>query len=209
MITMAQNENGNLAARRFVGDVERAGDYEARLSNKGYQRYVTDQDAEYFGVWVNLGDRVIITYCEGDETTITCPTPVSFAAELKQMAEFYGERPPGYDAPRPGDDLIAGETPATAITCEWATRPPGDVATTYTVVCRDSSDNSEGLWCDVVHVEKRPDGSDDMDQIKAVAREACAIAWGYFEEEEVENGVDYENVECIIVIEGDVPVIFT
>jgi hypothetical protein len=36
----------------------------------------------------------VLTFAEGDEIRITCPTPESFAAELAHMAAFYGPPPP-------------------------------------------------------------------------------------------------------------------
>ncbi len=62
----------------------------------GWVQYDTDQDASYFGVWVNVGRREIVTFAEGDESLAVCPTAESFRDEINAMAEFYGDPPPAF-----------------------------------------------------------------------------------------------------------------
>jgi len=62
----------------------------------GWTRYDTDQDASYFGVWVDIEGRRILTYAEGDLSLVECPTEETYKAELASMAEFYGEPPPAF-----------------------------------------------------------------------------------------------------------------
>lgn len=69
-------------------------DFKVLTSEKGWKQYDTKQDASYFGVWVNSSKRSIFTFCEGDTTLVKCHTPESFAAELADMAKFYGPPPP-------------------------------------------------------------------------------------------------------------------
>ena len=93
--------------------------YDAFLQKHGFEQYDTDQDAWYFGVWVNLATRQVFTYAEGDRVLETFATTKAFAAELQRMAKLYGATPPfavtidtdsgeftALTAPRPGDDLI-------------------------------------------------------------------------------------------------------
>ena len=40
----------------------------------GWQQYDTDQDAWYFGIWVNLKTLQTLTYAEGDVVLITAPS---------------------------------------------------------------------------------------------------------------------------------------
>ena len=61
-----------------------------------WNQYDTSQDAWYFGIWVDVSGRTILTYAEGDVTVVECPTVESFAAELSHMAEFYGDPPPAF-----------------------------------------------------------------------------------------------------------------
>ena len=95
------NGLGNTIADSFHMNRERYY-YDERLTpSKGWKQYDTDQDAWYFGVWVNVERREIVTYAEGDESLTTCPTLESFKAELDAMGECYGDPPPmavGIDA---------------------------------------------------------------------------------------------------------------
>ncbi len=73
-------------------------DFKACTPKKGWKQYDTSQDAWYFGVWVNLENRKILTYAEGDVTVVICSDDDALRAELKEMAEFYGEPPPAFTA---------------------------------------------------------------------------------------------------------------
>jgi len=66
------------------------------LLQRGWQQYDTDQDAAYFGVWVNKETREVVTYAEGDWSLGTSPTDEEFTAQLASMAEYYGEAPPAF-----------------------------------------------------------------------------------------------------------------
>ena len=90
------NALGNTVAYEFVGPFRERYHYDSQLLPLGYQQYDTDQDASYFGVWVHVEDRKILTFAEGDETIVDCPTAESFAAELTSMAECYGDPPPAF-----------------------------------------------------------------------------------------------------------------
>lgn len=57
----------------------------------GWLQFDTDQDASYFGVWVNPAQRLTLTYCEGDWTLVECPTAETYNAELADASQFYGE----------------------------------------------------------------------------------------------------------------------
>ena len=73
----------------------------------GWRQYDTDQDASYFGIWVNVEKRTIFTFCEGDTIFTKCPTLDTFKAELDHMAEFYGDPPPAFTVI---DDLTGAVT---------------------------------------------------------------------------------------------------
>ncbi len=88
------NERGNSIERSFRHTERYEFDFTICSAEKGWKQFDTKQDAWYFGVWVHPGKRVIITYAEGDVTTVTCPTEESYHAELASMAEFYGPPPP-------------------------------------------------------------------------------------------------------------------
>ena len=73
-------------------------DFEVCTPEKGWRQYDTSQDAHYFGVWVNMAERMTFTYAEGDLSLVECPTVESFKAELDNMAECYGDPPPAWVA---------------------------------------------------------------------------------------------------------------
>jgi len=62
----------------------------------GWAQYDTDQDAWYFGVWVNIGRREILTYAEGDITLRACASVESLKEQLESMGKFYGDPPPAF-----------------------------------------------------------------------------------------------------------------
>jgi len=63
--------------------------YDLRFEGPKWYPYNTIQDASYFGIWVNRFDRVIVTFAEGDETTVFCQTDHQFFRELFAMDQFY------------------------------------------------------------------------------------------------------------------------
>lgn len=90
------NKHGNQVYSGFIGEHDRLEfDFGPCSSENGWKQFDTDQDAWYFGVWVNIEKRMTVTYAEGDLTVITCANLESFRAELEDMekAEFYDERP--------------------------------------------------------------------------------------------------------------------
>lgn len=68
--------------------------YDHYLLARGWQQWDTEQDAWYFGIWVNPRTYEIFTYCEGDCIHVVCETAEAFRAELTDMARTYGEAPP-------------------------------------------------------------------------------------------------------------------
>lgn len=94
------NKRGNEVYRNEDADTKlnlRRGDsryfYDLRC-DQSWKQFDTDQDASYFGVWVNLAERMTFTYCEGDRTLVVCPSVETFRSELKDAEEFYGAPPP-------------------------------------------------------------------------------------------------------------------
>ena len=85
-----QNERGNSVHRMFWPSeryvVDFADDFKA-----GWAQYDTDQDANYFGVWLNAGRLLTLTYAEGDWTLVVCPDAAHYNAEIADANRFYGE----------------------------------------------------------------------------------------------------------------------
>ncbi len=69
--------------------------FDSHLS-KDWQQYDTEQDAWYFGCWLNLKERKILTYAEGDLTLSEAPDDAQLKKELDAMAEYYGEPPAAF-----------------------------------------------------------------------------------------------------------------
>lgn len=89
------NERGNTIHDRFHPDIDRyLFDFKICTRELGWLQFDTDQDAWYFGIWVNPEKRQVVNYAEGDISIINCPTELSYHAELRAMAEFHGEPPP-------------------------------------------------------------------------------------------------------------------
>jgi hypothetical protein len=88
---METNSRGNQVERSFLPTERYRWDFDEKLTAAGWEQYDTDQDAWYFGVWVNKKTLQIRSYAEGDITLVTCPDVEHFNAEIKSMNEFYGE----------------------------------------------------------------------------------------------------------------------
>ena len=85
------NERGNTIYERFF-DSERYGiDFADDFKEAGWEQFDTDQDAAYFGVWINASKRWTLTYCEGDWSLIKCETSDQYKAEIQSLIGFYGE----------------------------------------------------------------------------------------------------------------------
>lgn len=82
------NQRGNHVDRAFRETGSYA--FASTLPEQGFQQYPTDQDAAWFGVWINVSDRKVFTFAEGDCITVMCPTQASFIAELEYLKSCYG-----------------------------------------------------------------------------------------------------------------------
>jgi hypothetical protein len=58
-------------------------------SGSDWCQFDTEQDASYFGIWVNIKDRKVVTFAEGDETIVTAENDTDFKAELQSIVKFY------------------------------------------------------------------------------------------------------------------------
>jgi len=89
------NERGNAVTSSHIGSVDRYKfDFEICTPSLGFEQFDTDQDAHYFGVWVNAEERVTVTYAEGDLTLVACASLEGFKAEIADAEECYGSAPP-------------------------------------------------------------------------------------------------------------------
>ena len=66
-------------------------DFAEGFTEEGWQQFDTDQDASYFGQWVNPRLRLTLAYCEGDWTLVECPSDETYNREIERLCEFFGE----------------------------------------------------------------------------------------------------------------------
>lgn len=92
-----RNANGNEVKRSFVLHESRyVYDFNICSTDKGWQQFDTNQDASYFGVWVNVEKLQVLTYAEGDEIIVKCATVDDLRRELVSMETFYGKAPASF-----------------------------------------------------------------------------------------------------------------
>ena len=70
--------------------------FDRLLCGRGFKQYDTTQDAWYFGVWVHVRQRLVVTYAEGDLTEVHLHNHQNFRDYLTHMANFYGPPPPAF-----------------------------------------------------------------------------------------------------------------
>ena len=74
-----------LSSERYVVD------FAEDFKSDGWQQYDTEQDAWYFGVWVNPGRRMILSYAEGDWTLLVFEDYLAYNQQIIKMNQFYEE----------------------------------------------------------------------------------------------------------------------
>lgn len=89
--TREVNERGNTVYRVFFPAERYLIDFAEDFTETGWEQFDTDQDAHYFGVWVNRRLRSTLTYAEGDWTLVECPDDAHYEAEIHDAIAFYGE----------------------------------------------------------------------------------------------------------------------
>lgn len=119
--TVSTNGHGNTvkswewhAARPFCGDERYYWDFGPCGPRSGWTQYDTDQDAWYFGIWVHMEKRLILTYAEGDLSLVECASSENLKLELAGMAECYGPPPPS---------MVAIDTDTGQVTEVYSERP--------------------------------------------------------------------------------------
>lgn len=85
------NSRGNLVIRRHLSAERYKWDFDEDFRNAGWEQFDTDQDAWYFGVWVNKKQFRTFSYVEGDLILVICPDAAHYNAEIADACKFYGE----------------------------------------------------------------------------------------------------------------------
>ena len=76
--------------RTWFFDCERYDvDFADDFHSEGWAQFDTDQDAAYFGVWVNSRAFQVLTYAEGDWTLTECHDRTRYRGEVQRLIEFY------------------------------------------------------------------------------------------------------------------------
>lgn len=66
-------------------------DFADQFTREGWMQFDTDQDASYFGVWVNPQRLSTLTFCEGDWALVESDNVELYNAEIAHMCQFYRE----------------------------------------------------------------------------------------------------------------------
>lgn len=78
--------------RRLFWSTERyVFDFAPDFHADGWQQFDTDQDARYFGVWINSFKHMIVTYAEGDWMLVECGDRERYLRAIQRAIDFYGE----------------------------------------------------------------------------------------------------------------------
>jgi hypothetical protein len=93
---VSENDSGNTVVRSNADSLgvshERyVFDFDDDFRAAGWLQFDTNQDAWYFGVWVNPKTFQTLTYAEGDVTLVLCRDAEHYNAEIRDACDFYGE----------------------------------------------------------------------------------------------------------------------
>ncbi|MGL6370225.1 hypothetical protein ACSZNB_11485 [Aeromonas hydrophila] len=67
--------------------------YDRTLLAQGWQQYNTEEDAWYFGVWINTEKHETFTYAEGDTNHVIAPNVGAFRSELARLYQYHPQAP--------------------------------------------------------------------------------------------------------------------
>jgi len=84
-------KDGCTVRRMFYSSDRYIVDYAEDFKSEGWLQFDTDQDASYFGFWVNPKKFMTLSYCEGDWTLVECHSRENYVEAIKRAIDFYGE----------------------------------------------------------------------------------------------------------------------
>jgi hypothetical protein len=85
------NSRGNTIYRITHSTGRYCVDFADDFTAEGWEQFDTDQDASYFGVWLNKSKLMFLSYCEGDWCLAACPDVAHYNAEVEAAIQFHGE----------------------------------------------------------------------------------------------------------------------
>ncbi|MGN4982266.1 hypothetical protein ACTFBY_12840 [Aeromonas dhakensis] len=92
-VTGCRIDRGNHQAGRYY--------YDRTLLPQGWQKYDTEEDAWYFGIWINTEKLETFTYAEGDTHHVIAPNVEAFRAQLARLYQYH-QQAPAFIQYRPG-----------------------------------------------------------------------------------------------------------
>ena len=76
--------------RTLIHEVDRyIVDFAEDFTAEGWQQFDTDQDAAYFGVWINPRTFQVLQYAEGDWELIDCHDRDRYRGEVQRLIDFH------------------------------------------------------------------------------------------------------------------------
>lgn len=91
-MTMTIERGFNPMTDRYVFDFKKC------TPSNGWAQFDSEQDASYFGHWVNPFTREIVSYCEGDITRTRCETDAEYVAAILDLCGWCIDRGEKYPA---------------------------------------------------------------------------------------------------------------
>lgn len=88
-----KNTNGCGIERRFFLGRDRTHYDFNECSSSNWCQFETNQDDIQFGIWVNIQDRIVITFTEGEEYRVLASDEKSFRNELSDLLKSYRPGP--------------------------------------------------------------------------------------------------------------------
>lgn len=88
------NKCGNTIQRAHYPAVRYLIDHAEYFSTEGWKQFDTNQDAHYFGYWVNPKTLQTLCYIEGDWILCTCKDIEHYNSEINDAINFYSD---GYE----------------------------------------------------------------------------------------------------------------
>lgn len=85
------NGRENTIRRAFLPSERYRIDFAEDVHAEAWEQFDTDQDASYFGFWVNKTTFQTLTYAEGDWIHVSCVDAAHYNAEIEHAIRFYGE----------------------------------------------------------------------------------------------------------------------
>ena len=85
------NDQGNTVVHRHRDADRYLFDFDDDFRAAGWLQFDTDQDASYYGVWVNPKLLRTLSYCEGDVYLVVCADAAHYNAEIQSLCAFHGE----------------------------------------------------------------------------------------------------------------------